>query len=128
MHGEGVWKRAGSMAILGLVAACGDPGVEGKAMPGADPARGRALVARAGCGACHAIPGVDWPQGRVGPPLQGFADRALIAGRIPNEPSALTRWVRNAPEMDHASAMPPMPLSEQEARDVAAFLYTLHDD
>jgi cytochrome c553 len=35
-------------------------------------ARGKAAAARLGCGACHDMPGVDWPKGRVGPPLAGF--------------------------------------------------------
>ena len=78
-----------------------------------------------GCGACHEIPGVRWPRGRVGPSLDGFARRALIGGQFPNRPDILGLWVRNAPALSPRTGMPPMPLSEQEARDVAAYLYTL---
>jgi len=90
-----------------------------------DPAAGRVLIQRVGCGACHVIPGVSGPRGRVGPPLEGFAARRLIAGRLPNRPQELALWVRNAPALDPGAGMPPMPLDEQQARDVAAYLYTL---
>lgn len=90
-----------------------------------DPERGRQLIASAGCGACHAIPGIDWPRGTLGPALDGFADQALIAGRVANRPENLALFVRDAPALDPGSGMPPMPLSPQESRDVAAYLYTL---
>jgi mono/diheme cytochrome c family protein len=90
-----------------------------------DPAVGRELVRDVGCGACHEIPGLVGPRGRVGPPLAGFARRALIAGRIPNRPAELARWVRDAPAFDPDTGMPPMPLTPDEARHVAAYLYTL---
>lgn len=96
-------------------------------MPGASADRGQAIVERAACGACHVIPGIEWPKGQVGPALGNFADQALIAGRFPNRPDLLAQWVRNAPSMVPDSAMPAMPLTEGEARDVAAYLYTLHD-
>ncbi len=92
-------------------------------MPQASAARGKALIARAGCGACHAIPGIGWPQGKAGPSLAGFASQGLIAGRLPNRPDMLAAFVRNAPETLPGSTMPAMPLSPAEARDVAAYLY-----
>ncbi len=94
-------------------------------MPGASAARGLEAIERAGCGACHAIPGVRWPEGRTGPSLRGFADRGLIAGRVPNRPDLLAAFVRNAPAVVPETTMPPMPLTEQESRDVAAYLYSL---
>ena len=95
-------------------------------VPGADAARGRAAMARAGCGACHDIPGV-WPKGRVGPPLADFARRSLIAGRLPNRPDILADFVRDAPRLVPGIAMPAMPLTEAEARDAAAALYEAND-
>lgn len=94
-------------------------------MPEADPARGLAAIERVGCGSCHVIPGLSWPEGKVGPPLQGFAERGLIAGRLPNRPELLARFVRNAPALIPESTMPAMPLSEAESRDIAAYLYSL---
>ena len=83
---------------------------------------------KVGCGSCHDVPGIGWPQGRVGPALDGFADQALIAGKLPNRPDLLVAYVRDAPSLTPGTAMPAMPLSEAEARDVAAYLYTLVDD
>jgi len=92
-------------------------------MPSASAAQGRAAIVRVGCGSCHAIPGVRWPQGKVGPALGGLAERGLIAGRLPNRPDTLAAYIRNAPAMVPQSAMPAMPVSEAEARNIAAYLY-----
>ena len=94
-------------------------------MPQANAERGREIIAEVGCAACHSIPGIDWPTGRVGPPLENFAEQALIAGRAPNRPDVLALFVRNAPAVVPRTCMPPMPLTEEESRDVAAYLYTL---
>lgn len=90
-----------------------------------DPQRGRELIRQVGCAACHDIPGIDWPKGTVGPALSGFADQSLIAGRARNRPAILAQFVRNAPAVVPGSAMPSMPLTPEESRDVAAYLYTL---
>lgn len=92
-------------------------------MPQASAVRGKAAIERVGCAACHSIPGVRWPVGAVGPSLEGFADQALIAGRLPNRPDLLAAFVRDAPAVLPGTTMPAMPLSEAEARDVAAYLY-----
>ncbi|WP_454718654.1 c-type cytochrome [Caulobacter segnis] len=114
------------MIGLASLAACAEkPG--GRPISGADPDRGLALIESQGCGACHQIPGVAWPRGQVGGPLAGFADRALIAGRHPNQPEVLTRWLRDPPALSPDTAMPASDLTEAQARDVAAYLYTLHD-
>ncbi len=89
--------------------------------------RGKAVIEKAACAACHAIPGIKWPQGELGPSLDGFADQGMIAGRFSNRPDLLVRYIRNAPSMTPGTAMPAMPISEGEARDAAAYLYTLHD-
>lgn len=94
-------------------------------MPGASAERGLQVIARTGCGSCHVIPGVSWPQGKVGPSLAGYAEQPLIVGRYANAPDMLSAYVRNAPAYTPRAAMPAMPITEQEARDVAAYLYTL---
>lgn len=110
------------LPALALLVACGD--AERPSGLG-DPASGRAVIARLECGACHRIPGVVGARGTVGPSLDGFAGRAFIAGAVPNRPEILVRWVRDAPSLVTGTAMPSLPLSETEARDVAAYLYTL---
>lgn len=94
-------------------------------MPGASASRGADVIARVGCASCHTIPGVGWPQGQVGPALNGYAASNLISGRLPNRPDNLAAYVRDAPAVLPGTTMPAMPISQGEARDVAAYLYTL---
>ncbi len=108
--------------------ACADKREQPRDLTGADAAAGLAVIERVGCAACHRIPGVDWPSGAVGGSLDGFADRSMIAGRFPNQPRTLAIWVRNAPSIAPTTGMPAMPITPSEARDVAAYLYTLEDD
>ena len=103
---------------------------EQRQVPGGNAARGRAIVVRGnyGCAACHSIPGIDFPRGIAGPPLQGMADRAFIAGQLPNKPEVLVQFLQNPPRLVPKSGMPDVRLSLDQARDVAAFLYTLEAD
>lgn len=117
--------RAAACAVLVCLAACDEPGDAVLSNVDGDPEAGRQAIARVDCGVCHVIPGVAGARGSVGPSLEGFALRAYIAGTLPNRPSLLVDWVRNAPALVPSTAMPPLPLSSREAQDVAAFLYTL---
>lgn len=94
-------------------------------VPGGSAERGAQVIARYDCGSCHVIPGIDGAAGMVGPPLLWFARRTFIAGELPNTPANLIRWVRNPPSVEPGTAMPVLGLNEQQARDVAAYLYTL---
>lgn len=116
-----------AVSLLGL-AACADQAEAPRALAGDDPAEGLRLIRSQGCGACHDIPGVAWPKGRTGRSLAGVGARPMIAGRLPNQPAVMAAFVRDAPSLLPDTGMPPMLLSEAEARDVAAYLYTLDDD
>jgi cytochrome c len=94
-------------------------------VPGGEAARGKALVAQYQCGACHAIPDVAAARGTAGPPLDAFGRRSYIAGHIPNQPHNLVRWLLDPPSMAPGTTMPAMGLSEDEARHIAAYLYSL---
>lgn len=120
MEHQGIWPL-----IFMLLGACKPPAEDSGATAGGNPNRGRAIIEATGCAACHVVPGIAWPKGKVGPDLTGFADQTLLAGRFPNQPHLVERWVRDAPSMIPDAAMPAMPISEGEARDVAAYLYTL---
>ena len=115
---QGVGHAYVVIALAGLGAACSPA-------PETPETRGLVLTQEVGCGACHRIPGIAWPQGVVGPPLDAWSERALIAGRYPNTPDNLSRWVRDAPSMSAETGMPPMPLDEAEADAVAAYLLSL---
>jgi mono/diheme cytochrome c family protein len=92
-----------------------------------DASRGLALVAGGsyGCAACHAIPGIRFPKGNVGPPLDGMAGRSLIAGHLPNKPGVLVAFLQDPPALAPQTGMPNVGLSIEQARDIAAYLYTL---
>ena len=91
-------------------------------IPGADAGRGKQVIEDVGCGGCHAIPGIRLAGGRVGPPLEDFAQRRTVAGKLPNTPQALTHWIRVPQSVVPGNDMPNLGLSRREARDVAAYL------
>ena len=86
---------------------------------------GREVISRVGCGSCHDIPGVAQAEGSVGPPLQGIATRSYVGGALPNVPDNMVAWIQHPKKIDPATAMPDLGLTDAEARDVAAYLYTL---
>jgi cytochrome c2 len=65
------------------------------------------------------------PYGVVGPPLDGMASRAFIAGQLPNTPDVLVAFLQNPAALVPATAMPDVRLGLAQARDIAAYLYTL---
>ena len=99
----------------------------GKQVRDGDAVRGRALVAGGayGCTGCHAVPGVRARQGVVGPPLDGMVARALVAGQLPNTPDVLVAFLQDPPALVPGTGMPDVRLGLGDARDIAAYLYTL---
>jgi cytochrome c1 len=93
-------------------------------LTGGDAERGRQAFIGVGCGGCHTLEGVAQAHGLVGPPLDGIAVRAMIAGKLANNPANLARWISSPQSVTPGTDMPDMPMSEQETRDIAAFLYT----
>jgi cytochrome c2 len=114
-------KRLAAVALL-VLAACHRREERGNV--NGDWRRGRELMTRYGCGACHVIPGVGI-QGQVGPPLNRMAARAYIAGRLPNTPQDMIQWIRFPRSVDPGTAMPDLGVNDRDARDMAAYLYTL---
>jgi cytochrome c1 len=121
--GRGRTLSAVIFAIV-FLAACGGKS-KGYYAPvtGGDADRGRELIRAYGCGACHTIPGVQGAAGVVAPPLTLFARRTFIAGQIPNTPENLVHWIRMPESIEPHTAMPNLGVTDQQARDIAAFLY-----
>ncbi|HYG97525.1 MAG TPA: c-type cytochrome [Terriglobales bacterium] len=94
-------------------------------MTGGNADNGRALIVKYGCSSCHTVPGVRGAQGKVGPPLTDFALRVYVAGKFPNNVTNVVNWIRTPQQMDPRTAMPNMGVTEQDAKDIAAYLYTL---
>ena len=118
---------AGLLAgALALAASCAEDQrpVGAEMSGGGDAERGRAAIARYGCGSCHTIGGVDGAEGQVGPPLDGIAGRTYIAGRLTNTANNLVVWIRDPKSVDEKTAMPDLGVSDADARDIASYLYS----
>ncbi len=92
-----------------------------------DPEAGREELRLYGCGACHHIPGVPGANQSVsvGPSLEHWANRYFIAGTLQNTPDELIEWIRFPQTIEPGTAMPDLDVTEQDARNMAAYLYTL---
>lgn len=119
-------SKSGTAALgLLLLGGCGDIGGVPEVPGPGDAKRGQILAEKVGCGSCHRIPGISSANGEVGPPLENLADRAYLAGILPNDFDNLTAWLAEPQSFAPDSAMPNMGLSEEQAQDIAAYLYTL---
>ena len=95
------------------------PGVAG------DPERGRVTFADKGCVTCHTVRGVPNSTGILGPNLTNVALRpTLTEAGFPNTPDQMARWILDPPAMKPGTIMPNLSLTDQQARDVVAFLYS----
>jgi cytochrome c len=92
---------------------------------GGQARHGKRVIQQKNCGSCHTIPGITGAEGVVGPPLFFFSRRTFIAGELPNTPENLVLWIRSPQSVNPKTAMPNLGLTDEEARDVAAYLYTL---
>ena len=123
-------RRATVLAVLAIAVAsggCNAPNTRGDAMmlTGGDPDRGVNAIGRYGCGACHTIPGIRGANALVGPPLTRIARRSYLAGEVQNTPANMVRWIQHPQRIEKGTVMPEMGVTESDARDIAAYLYTL---
>jgi len=128
------WLTGAALLVLVIAAGLGAHEVvqrrdervhDASELTGGDPARAPALMRAYGCAGCHAIPGVRGADGLVGPPLAGFASRVYIGGVLLNDPNNLVTWLMNPKAADPKTAMPAVGLTQEQARHIAAYLYTL---
>ena len=92
---------------------------------GGDIERGQSAIGKYGCAACHTIPGIHGANATVGPPLDRIAVRSYLAGRLTNSPDNMIKWIQHPQEVDPKNVMPNLGVTDQDAKDIAAFLYTL---
>lgn len=123
LNRAGYWMAVSS--VLALLAACNDHPrpevIEG------NPEEGRKLIILAGCGSCHQIPGINSAQGQVGPPLRDLVARGYLAGILPNNIDNLVLWIANPQSIAPGSAMPDTGVTPAQAKDIAAYLYTMDE-
>ena len=123
-HLFGVWMLSTSLV------AC-EPAREqppSRQVPGGNETQGRHALARYGCGSCHVIPGVAGAVGLAAAPLDHFAERGFVGGILPNNPDNLVLWIVDPQAVNERTAMPNLGVTERDARDMAAYLYTLRAD
>ena len=108
-----------------LLAACGVAAHTGVEAVGGSPSAGKMALQKYACGSCHTIPGVPNAKGLVGPPLNNIGVRRIIAGKLPNTSDQLQHWIQNPQAVWPGNDMPDENISDQEARDMVAYLYTL---
>jgi len=99
--------NAGTMAVVG------------------DADRGARAIRAVGCGGCHIIPGIAGANGLAGPPLNLMGRRIFLAGLLRNTPDNMVTWLREPQRIVPGNAMPNTGLSEEQARNITAYLYTL---
>jgi cytochrome c1 len=116
--------HAAPLFACALLAACGDEQAATR-VPGGNAAKGRELLVQFQCGACHTIPGVEAARSTAGPPLDTFGRQSYVAGRLPNYPEPLVRWIVDPPGVKPGTLMPKLGVTPEDARHMAAYLYTL---
>jgi cytochrome c2 len=92
---------------------------------GGNARSGRTQIRKYGCNTCHEVPGVPGARALIGPPLDGVGQRYYLAGELPNSPENLMLWIQHPRKVEPHTAMPEMGVTEQDSRDIAAYLYTL---
>jgi cytochrome c len=122
----GLTAAAGAASVFGIYRQdAAQARTHAEAMTGGHVDAGKAAIGRYNCGACHRIPGISGASGETGPALNGIAVRAQIAGVLVNNPDNLARWLRVPQQVLPGNGMPNQGVSDAEARDMAAYLYTV---
>lgn len=119
----------GTLLTVLVVTGCGlmsreDPRVDAT---GGHIERGRELARSNGCMSCHSVPDESSAESGYGPDLEGFGNNRLIAGAVENEPDTLIAFLMDPQSLVPGTSMPTVGLTEQEARDIASWLYSLED-
>ncbi len=88
-----------------------------------DPQQGRQVLVEYGCWGCHTLSSVRKATGRVGPKLEDLRKQIYLAGVVPNQPENMVQWLMSPREIAPRTAMPDLNVTEQDARDIGAFIY-----
>ncbi|MGE0733085.1 MAG: cytochrome c family protein [Acidimicrobiia bacterium] len=116
-----------ALAVAGIAGGCGTGRSVSPALAidtSGDPGSGAELIGAHGCGACHRIPGIPGARSLVGPPLDGWSYRSYVAGALLNNEENLVRWLVDPQVIEPGTAMPSLGLTEAEARDITAYLFS----
>lgn len=120
------WLRrlAAWLGVLVLVG-CATPATRSQQVSEGSPQLGAELIEDYGCVSCHNVPGINTTPAWVGPPLDHWGQRSYIAGSLNNNMENLMRWIIDPQGVEEGTAMPDLGVSEQDARNIAAFLLSM---
>lgn len=109
------------------------PSATAEDLEGADAARGKALLGEKGCTGCHHFSGVPSRGAAPGPTPGAAAGPIALAPDLRHTrdrmtPSALQSWLRDPRAVKPDTAMPTIALTDEEVRDLAAFILTAGRD
>ncbi|MGJ7917064.1 c-type cytochrome [Massilia sp. LXY-6] len=116
--------KCATLLLLAALAACSRQPPTSEPLSGGNPRVGQQLVARYGCAACHEIKGIAHADSKVGPSLTEIRDRSYVGGVLPHSAGNLVKWIMHPRAYSPNTAMPELGVSEGEARDMAAYLYS----
>ena len=126
-HAQPLLTIRSILPLMLLVAGCAPAPEWTHALPEADPARGLRRWSGSAAAAATPSPACAGRKARSGRRCAASARLTSSPVIFPNRPDVLSAYLRNAPALLPGTTMPAMPLTEQESRDVAAYLYTLVD-
>ena len=89
-----------------------------------DASKAPASLRRFGCSGCHEIAGISGADGKIGGSLSDIRKRVYVGGVLNNTSDNLVKWIVSPQTFSPRTAMPVTGISEAEARDVAAYLYS----
>ena len=114
--------RLATMICTAALIACSEK--PSRIIANGDVERGKQAMVNYGCNSCHTIPGVSGANALAAPPLIGISKRSYLAGMLENTPENLMRWIQHPRQVNPHTAMPEQNVTDQDARDMAAYLYS----
>jgi cytochrome c len=99
----------------------------GVRLTGGNPETGRQTMKMRSCGSCHAIPGVFRAEGKSAPSLAHWHSRDdFLDGKYKNTPENIEKWLEKPSHRKPGTNMPDMNLSDEESRDMTAYLFSIN--
>lgn len=115
---------AGALGVMLVVLALGASACQADPAP-AVVAQGEQALVDYGCVSCHAVAGLDYPQGQVGPSLDDVTQRQTLAGNLPNTRDNLRLWIQDPQEVDPGNLMPDLDVTDEDATAIIEYLSAL---
>jgi cytochrome c2 len=113
-----------ALMVTAALAGCDQKSESPEPLTGGNPQIGGKLIAQYGCGSCHEIKGIAHADSQVGPSLKKIRDSSYIGGVAPNSADNLMKWIMHPRQMNPKTDMPELGVTDTEARDIAAYLYS----